>query len=233
MCTMTPPSKNGGACPCGLHLAFLLPPTPAIVLKGLVVNASLSECKTGTPLSQVGSPWPGPMGASIQGLSSMSPGQLSVTPLWPRGLGKNQPMAGPGRGFEDLGRKGFCSSPSPLRLAGVALLDPTAFLSTLSKSTNTFSACQDLMAAWLGPVVAPQRPGSHASPPFDSLARDGQLWQSLPRPQNLASLAMCICSQAWLSLLPWEGTLSARVLHQSARCRLALRPTGTECWLAS
>lgn len=113
MCTMTPPSRNGGARPCGLHLAFLLPPTPAIVLKGLVVNASLSECKTGTPLSQVGSPWPGPMDASIQGLSSMSPGQLSVTPLWPRELGKNQPIAGPGRGFEDLGRKGFCSPPPP------------------------------------------------------------------------------------------------------------------------
>lgn len=128
--------------------------------------------------------------------------------------------------------KGFVLHPL-LRLAGVAPLDPTAFLSSLSKSTNTFSACQDLMAAWLGPVVAPQRPGSHASPPFDSLARDGQLWQSLPRPQNLASLAMCICSQAWLWLLPWEGTLSARVLHQSAGCRLALRPAGTECWLAS
>lgn len=48
-------------------------------------------------------------------------------------------------------------------------------------------------------MVVPQGPGSHASPPFD-----GQLWQSLPRSQDLASLAVYICSQAWLSLLPWE-----------------------------
>lgn len=48
-------------------------------------------------------------------------------------------------------------------------------------------------------MVVPQGPGSHASSPFD-----GQLWQSLPRSQDLASLAVYICYQAWLSLLPWE-----------------------------
>lgn len=48
-------------------------------------------------------------------------------------------------------------------------------------------------------MVVPRGPGSHASPPFD-----GQLWQSLPRSQDLASLAVYICSQARLSLLPWE-----------------------------
>lgn len=91
---------------------------------------------------------------------------LSATPLWPRELGKNQPMAGPGRGFEDLERKGFCSPP-PQDWQELPCWGPAAFLSTLSKSTNTFSSCQGLMAAWLGPVVAPQGPGSHAASPFE------------------------------------------------------------------
>lgn len=78
-------------------------------------------------------------------------------------------MDRPGRGFEDLERKGVLFS-IPLRLAGVGLLGPTAFLYPPSNSTNVFSSCQGLMAAWLGPVVAPQGPSSHASPPFDGRA---------------------------------------------------------------
>ena len=41
-----------------------------------------------------------------------------------------------------------------------------------------------------------QGPGSHASPPFDGLAGDGQPRGSLPRPGDLASLGMCICSMS-------------------------------------
>lgn len=61
-----------------IYLFFADPPPRGNIFKGLVVNASLSECKTGTPLSQEDSPWPGPMDASIQGVSSMSPGRLSL-----------------------------------------------------------------------------------------------------------------------------------------------------------
>lgn len=109
-------------------------------------------------------------------------------------------MAGPGRGFENLKRKGFCSPPPiPQRLAGVGLLGPTAFLSPLSNSTNNFLFLPRPDGGLAGPVVVPQGPGSHASPPFD-----GQLWRSLPRSQDLASPAVYICSQAWLPLPPWE-----------------------------
>lgn len=41
-----------------------------------------------------------------------------------------------------------------------------------------------------------QGPGSHALPPFDGLAGDGQPRGSLPRPGDLASLGMCICSMS-------------------------------------
>lgn len=54
----------------------------------------------------------GLLNVPIQGLSSMGSGQLPSPHLpVPRELGKDQPMAGPGRGFEDLEKKGFCSPP--------------------------------------------------------------------------------------------------------------------------
>lgn len=59
-----------------------------------------------------------------------------------------------------------------------------------------FSSCQDLKAVRRVLWWSLQGPGSHASPAFDGLAGYGQPLESLPRPGDLASLKMCICSMS-------------------------------------
>lgn len=112
------------------------------------------------------------------------PGQLPPPHLLvPSKLGKDQPIAGPDRGFEDLERKRFCCL-LPEDWQGLA----PGFLSTLFESKKTvFSSCQNPMVSWWAPWWASGGPAPTLClllMPSQKKAAAG----SLPRPQDAAFL---------------------------------------------